>query len=433
MEAAPGDIETLRELTASLAASGDTTAARSVVTDALAGSAPETRAELLRLRAELAAAGGDEAAAVADMEEALTLGADDMVEPLRQTLARIAERAAAAGDLQTARTATLRLAEVARTHGDEAQSDQILFRWIDANPTDREVLHDMRARFEAEERWEAAVSVWSRLAQVEEGEAKAEAVLAMASACEKLGRGADAIPWLKDALHQMPGHGKLLARLSQLLQAGGDAIEAAQLQILLAEGEADESERCRLLIRAAEILLGAGAFPAAAQALEKAVALRPAERAARTLLIDACIGMGDLERGSDVLAELLVDSKTFRAEELATLYQRQARLAAAKGDGEGRLYALKKALDTDRRSVAIATEVADLAEAVGDDELAMRALRVVTANPIKDAKACALAYFRQARIAHKSHDKARAIIFVKRALQEAPDLAEAKALLDELK
>jgi lipopolysaccharide biosynthesis regulator YciM len=97
------------------------------------------------------------------------------------------------------------------------------------------------------------------------------------------------------------------------------------------------------------------------------------------------------------------------------------------------LQALKKALDTDRKSVAIASEVADLAEAVGDDELAMRALRVVTANPIKDAKASAVAYFRLARIAHKSHDKARAIIFVKRALQEDPDLAEAKALLDDLK
>jgi tetratricopeptide (TPR) repeat protein len=391
------------------------------------------RADLLRLRAELAAAGGDEAAALADMEEALTLGAEDVVEPLSQTLARIAERAAAGGDLAAARAATLRLAELARSQGDEAQADQILFRWIDANPTDREVLQAMRVRFEAEERWEAAVSVWSRLAQVEEGEAKAEAVLAMASACEKIGRGADAIPWLKDALQPMPGHTKLLARLAQLLQASGDAIEAAELQIQMAEGEADKGERYRLLIHAAETLLGAGAFPTAVQALEKAVALQPAERAARTLLVDACIGTGNLERGSDVLAELLVESKSIRAEELAILYQRQARLAAAKGDSDGRLYALKKALDTDRKSVAIATEVADLAEAVGDDELAMRALRVVTANPIKDAKASALAYFRQARIAHKARDKARAIIFVKRALQEDPEMAEAKALLDELK
>ena len=433
METAPGNIETLRELAASLATSGDMAAARAVVTDALAGSHAGARVDLLRLRAELAATGGDETAAVADMEEALQLGARDVAEPLGRALSRIADRAIAAGDLTAARVATLRLAEVVRAQGDETRADQILFHWIDANPTDREVLHVMRARFEAEERWEAAVSVWSRLARVEEGEAKAEAVLAMASAYEKLGRGAEAVPWLKDALAQMPGHALVLARLAELLQGSGDAIEAAQLHIQMAEGEADEGERCQLLIRAAETLLGADAFPAAAQALDKAIALRPSERVARTLLIDACIGMGELERGTDVLADLLAESKTIRAEELATLYQRQARLAAAKGDSEGRLHALKKALDTDRRSVAIASEVADLAESVGDDELAMRALRVVTANPIKDAKACAVAYFRQGRIAHKSHDKARAIIFVKRALQEDPDLPEAKALLEELK
>jgi tetratricopeptide (TPR) repeat protein len=433
MAAAPGDVETLRELTASLTSSGDVTAARSVVTDALAGCAQDARADLLKLRAELAATGGDEPAAVVDMEEALTLGAHDMVLPLSQALARIAERATAAGDLPAARTATLRLAEVIRGSGDEVQSDQILFRWIDANPADREVLHLMRVRFEAEERWDAAASVWSRLAQVEEGEAKVEAVLAMASACEKIGLGAEAIPWLQDVLRQMPGHAQVLERMAQLLQAGGNASEAAQLQIQLAEGEPDEGERYRLLVRAAETLLGVAAFPAAVQALDKAVALRPTERAARTLLIDACVGMGELQRASDVLAGLLSEAKNIRAEELAILYQRQARLAAAQGDNDGRLQALKKAMDTDRKSVAIASEVADLAEAVGDDELAMRALRVVTANPIKDAKASAVAYFRLGRIAYKARDKARAIIFVKRALQEDPDLAEAKALLDELK
>jgi tetratricopeptide (TPR) repeat protein len=433
MERAPGDIETLRELTASLAFAGDTGGARSVVTEALAGSAQESRADLLRLRAELAAAGGDEAAAVADMEEALTLGAQEVLQPLSQTLTRIAERATAAGDPAAARTATLRLAEVVRGSGDEAQADQILFRWIDANPTDREVLHGMRDRFEAEERWDAAASVWSRLAQVEQGEALVEAVLAMASACEKIGRGAEAIPWLQEVLLQMPGHAPVLARLAQLLQASGNAVEAAQLQIQMAEAETDEGARYPLLVRAAETLLSSNAFPAAAQALEKAVVLRPTERVARSLLIDACIGMGELDRGEQVLAGLLAESKTMRAEELAVLYQRQARLAAAKGDNDGRLQALKKALDTDRKSVVIASEVADLAEAAGDDELAMRALRVVTANPIKDPKASAVAYFRLGRIAHKARDKARAIIFVKRALQEDPGLAEAKALLDELK
>jgi tetratricopeptide (TPR) repeat protein len=275
--------------------------------------------------------------------------------------------------------------------------------------------------------------VWSRLAQVEQGEALVQAVLAMASACEKIGRGAEAIPWLQEALHQMPGHAPVLVRLAQLLQASGNAVEAAQLQIQIADAETDEGARYPLLVRAAETLLGAGAFPGAAQALEKAVAIRPTERAARSLLIDAYVGMGELDRGAEAMDGLLAEAKIMRAEELAVLYQRQARLAAAKGDNDGRLQALKKALDTDRKSVAIASEVADLAEAAGDDELAMRALRVVTANPIKNSKACAVAYFRLGRIAHKARDKARAIIFVKRALQEDPGMAEAKALLDELK
>jgi len=89
-----------------------------------------------------------------------------------------------------------------------------------------------------------------------------------------------------------------------------------------------------------------------------------------------------------------------KSEELALLYQRQSKLAAVMGDRDGQLQALKKALDVDRRSVTIANELADLAESIGDDDLALRALRVVAANPVKDAKILALAYLRQARIAH---------------------------------
>ena len=115
------------------------------------------------------------------------------------------------------------------------------------------------------------------------------------------------------------------------------------------------------------------------------------------------------------------------------LYQRQAKLAAVAGDRDGQLVGLKKAFDVDRKNVAIASELADLAESLGDDDLALRALRVVAANPVKDPKALAVAYLRQARIAHRGKDRARAIIFVKRALQEDPTLEEGKALLDELR
>ncbi|HEX7598097.1 MAG TPA: tetratricopeptide repeat protein, partial [Polyangia bacterium] len=433
MEIAPGDMDVLRDLTASLVSSGDTAAARAVVREALATDVLGARPVLLRLRADLAIAGGDEPAAVADMEEALTLGANDVVQPLSESLTRIVERATEAGDLAVARAATLRLAEVAQLSGDQDQAEHILFHWIDTNPGDREVLQVMRTRFEAEERWDASASVWSRLVQIEEGESKAQAVLSLANACEKADRSAEAIYWCKEVLGQMPGHAEVQARLAQLLASSGNAVEAAQLQIDMAEGQTEEGERYQLLVRAAETLLGAQAFPAAVQALERAVTLRPAERSGRALLIDACMGTNELQRAADVLAGLLGESKLIRAEELGALYQRQARLAAAQGDRDGQLQALRKALDTDRKSVAIATEAADLAESVGDDELAMRALRVITANPIKDARSSAMAYYRLGRIAYKARDKARAIIFVKRALQEDPDLAEAHRLLDELK
>jgi tetratricopeptide (TPR) repeat protein len=52
---------------------------------------------------------------------------------------------------------------------------------------------------------------------------------------------------------------------------------------------------------------------------------------------------------------------------------------------------------------------------------------------VKDPKAIGMAYFRQGRIAHRMQEKARAIIFLKRALQEDPEQAEARQLLDTIK
>jgi tetratricopeptide (TPR) repeat protein len=151
------------------------------------------------------------------------------------------------------------------------------------------------------------------------------------------------------------------------------------------------------------------------------------------LLLDALTMAGALDRGQALLSELLADMRNLRSDELALLYQRQAKLAVVAGDRDGQLAALKKAFDVDRKSVPLASELADLAEEMGDDDLALRALRVVAANPVKDAKALSVAYLRQARIAHRAKDRARAIIFVKRALQEDPTLEEGKALLDELR
>ena len=433
-EADPSDFDLVRELCDSLVEAGEPAEAVSAVSEILARS-PEVamRIGLLRLRAELAARNQDDAAAIRDLEEALALGASDAATDLAAALGRVAGRTANADDRPAARAATLRLAEILRLGGDHDQADQVLFRWVEACPDDRDVLYQMRDILIAAERWESAANVWARLVHIEEGEAKVKAVLALTDTCEKLGRGEEAIPWLSSVLGEAPGQRELQLRLAGLYDSTGHVAESARLRNEMADSEADPSERFSLYVQIGQALLAVGEGADAAVALEKALALPLADRATRSLLLDAYTAAGAFDRAAAVLSDLLADSKAMKSEELAWLYQRQSKLAAVMGDRDGQLQALKKALDVDRRSVAIANELADLAESIGDDDLALRALRVVAANPVKDPRILALAYLRQARIAHRAKDRSRAIIFVKRALQENPDLEEARALLDQLR
>ena len=430
----PSDFDLVRELCDSFVEAGDPGLAVAAVGEILATEViSPMRIGLLRLRADLSARQHDDEAAVRDFEEALSLGATDASTDLAAALSRVAGRAASAGDHPSARAASLRLAEILRLGGDDTQADQVLFRWIEACPDDREVLYQMRDIFTAGGRWESAANVWARLVHLEEGEAKAQAALALTAACEKLGRAQEAIPWLSGVLAHVPGHRELQSRLAALYETTGNMVESARLRYLMADSEPDENERFRLFVQIGQALLAAGQGADAVLALEKSIAFPAADRTTRALLLDAYVAAGTLDRASAVLTELLADAKAMKPEELATLYRRQSKIAAATGDRDGQLQALKKALDTDRKSVSIANELADLAESIGDDDLALRALRVVAASPIKDAKVVGLAYLRQARIAHRAKDRSRAIIFVKRALQEDPDLEEARALLDQLR
>ncbi len=430
----PYDFDLVRELCDSLAEADEHAQALSTIGEILDGS-PEVsmRIGLLRLRADLAARNHDDAAAIRDLEEALALGAGDAATELAAALSRVAGRTERAEDKPAARAATLRLAELLRKGGDHDQADRVLFGWIEASPDDREVLYQMRDIFIAAERWESSANVWARLVHIEEGEAKVKSALALTDTCEKLGRGEEAIPWLSAVLTEVPGHRELQLRLAALYASTGNIAESARLRNEMADSEPDEGERFRLYVQIGQALLAVGEGADAVVALEKAVALPLADRGTRALLLDAYTAAGALDRASAILGELLADARNIKSDELATLYQRQSRLAAVMGDRDGQLQALKKALDVDRRSVAIANELADLAESIGEDDLALRALRVVAANPVKDAKVLALAYLRQARIAHRAKDRSRAIIFVKRALQENPDLEEARALLDQLR
>src|SRR6185369_1715696 len=67
-----------------------------------------------------------------------------------------------------------------------------------------------------------------------------------------------------------------------------------------------------------------------------------------------------------------------------------------------------------------AAEVADRAEEAGDDDLALKALRLIVAHNGPGPISLAAAFLRQAAIAHRRGETERAVMFARRALHDAP-------------
>ena len=172
---------------------------------------------------------------------------------------------------------------------------------------------------------------------------------------------------------------------------------------------------------------------AAVDAINKAFALRPDDRVVQRLLADALLATRQFPQAMALLDRLVGDGRGVEGGELAALYHRMARASGGIGDSETQLSSLRKALDADRRNGVVAAELADLAEAMGDDDSALKALRAISLNCPDGPMPVAVSFYRQARIAAKNGDRQRALIFAKRALQEAPGMKEAEQLLEQVR
>jgi hypothetical protein len=104
---------------------------------------------------------------------------------------------------------------------------------------------------------------------------------------------------------------------------------------------------------------------------------------------------------------------------LAGLQLRVAHLAALAGDRDGHVAALGHALDADKKNSELAAEIANRAEEAGDDELALKALRLIVANNASGPMSVPAAFLRQAHIALRRGDADRAIMFARRAAHDS--------------
>src|SRR5262249_53971019 len=146
-----------------------------------------------------------------------------------------------------------------------------------------------------------------------------------------------------------------------------------------AKAALDVAGRFGHLMRAGALLLQQGGDPELAVApLEEAHALRPNDLECIVRLADAYLASGSAAQSNDLLQATIGQHRGRRTREQSPLYHRLARIARASGDSAQELAHLSTALDMDGQNGAVASELATVAMAQNQMEIATRALRAIT-------------------------------------------------------
>jgi tetratricopeptide (TPR) repeat protein len=441
----PSDPLLLIELVDMLSASGENAAAASELTLAIDTLAEDDalRPDLMGRRAVLRSRLGENDGALADFEEAVGAGKHDLRAYLAEHLGKMALQAAGRGEVALWRTYRLRIADLRREIGDIEEARNVLTELLKTDSKDKATLRAIAHVDELEGRWDAASATYRRLVGLEEGRGIVDAALKLLETCEKAGRLADARGGLERARLAAPDDVGLRERLAWLYGELGAVRELAELVLEEARAAGDVAPRFEGLLRAGQLFLEACSDPnslatglvdptAAIAPLEEAHALRPTDLDCAALLSDAYVTANRLDDASDLLLRTIGTFKGRRARELSALYHRLARISEIVGDKSAELQHLTTALDMDAQNGVVASELAYLAMDLGNLEIAQRALRQITMLKVAAPLPKAVAYQHLGEIAHQQGDSRRAMMLLKRAIDDDPTLEQARALLERL-
>lgn len=448
-DAAPGNQELFHELVEMLIAAGELAAAVTELSgaierqdglDTVADYA--RRAELLSRRAGLRVRLGQGEGALEDFDEAIECGLVSLRAPLAEHLGTLAMQAAGRGDSNGWRTYRLRMAQLRLELGEIDQARDVLTELLKADSKDKATLRAVAHLDELEGRWDAASATYRRLVGLEDEVGIVSAALKLAETCEKAGRLADARGGLERARMAAPNDAPLRQRLAWLYEALGATRELAELVLEEARASVgDIAPRFEGLMRAGQLFLEYAQDPsappglalnAAIAPLEEAHALRSGDLDCSALLSDAYVASGRFDEALDLLQRTIGTFKGRRARELSALYHRLARIAEVQGDNHAELQHLTTALDMDPQSGGVASELAQRAIELQSLDLAQRALRVITMLKEPAPLPKALAYQHLGEIARQQGDGKRAMMMLKRAIDDDPTLQSARDLLQKL-
>jgi tetratricopeptide (TPR) repeat protein len=369
-------------------------------------------------------AAGQALPAVHDLNEAYQISRSSVADSLIAALEALRGQAREQSDVETGRAAALHLVSVLDDSGQTDRARDVLAEWADESPEDTEVLRALRSRDTAQGRWSDVAAICARLIEVEQGDSRIEAALGLADACERLGQLEDGLAALQRVHEDAPDAVVLRNRLRDVYQQLGQTRELAALLSGDAELATEPADKLALLLRAAELYLEVGEPSAASQPLSRALELAPDDDRTRLMLVDLHLSLGEVDEASNIVEAIVSNPKRKRSPELAMFQQRAARISAARDDRPGQLKWLSTALETDRKSGEVASELAEASLAIEDYDTAMKALRTLTMMEDPKPITRALAFLKQAQIAAVRGDVQRAQHWARKAKSLDENLAE---------
>jgi len=428
----PEDFGLRTELAGALSAAGQHRRAVDVISEVMS-EPTEQNLPLWLTRAQLKQAGGDDDGAVSDLEEAFSVNGAMAAPLLASALEQRMASAAEAQDLEGERRATLRYVEVQLQARAQEQALTTLAGWTARHDDDVEALRRLRELGTDAGDWGRVAETCNRLVALEEGSAQLDAALGLSHAYQELGQPEGARDGLERVAQAQPDSAEIRKALRRIYERQGDERALASLLVEDARAVDGPRKRAELLGQAGQLLVDLGEAVEAVPALQEALELVPGDPTATVALADAYLLDGRLEEAGALIDVAIEAGKGRRSADMSRLFHRKSQLAAAQGELKQQLELLGEAHLCNKKNGEVAAALADLAEEMGDWDLAARTLRTIT---LIDDEACPItrgeAYLRQGRIAMRQGDEKTARMWARRAKREAPEDEEVDSFLDEL-
>jgi len=414
-ELAPTDARLCVDLAKAMASAGNVADAITMLTEALQGDgSDDTQVVLLRARCQARAATNNLDDAIADIEQAYELAPEAVADEMLALLDERRVATAEVGDGEGERRVTMRIVDIMALHAQHDDALGLLEAWTERNPNDLDALRQLRDLLAQCQHWEELERACLQLIEVESGDEQVASAALLLETCLQQGapeRARDPLEQIWSSQHDNPN---IRAEVRRLYEVIGAHQELAKLLLDEARTMDNDDDRVAYLRWAGEALLSSGDVASALPALTEVLEIFPDDVQARCLLADANVLLGQFDQAHELLDEAIAKTKR-SSPDLHRFHHRKAYVLSTEGNHTGQLDSLKKAHQTARKNGPIAAELADLAEAMEQWDLAVATLRTITTLDGDCPISAAVALVRQGRIALHLGDEKRARLCARRA------------------